>query len=319
MHGILPLDKPRGLTSHDVVNIVRRLTRQRSVGHAGTLDPLATGVLVVCLGDATRLSEQLMATRKWYMARVLFGYGTETDDIDGTEVHAVANNPAVGAIRQALAALVGPHLQTPPTYSAIKQSGVPAYARARRDQALILQPRAVTIGVIALLRVGVHAFAFRHQPHQSVHAMFCDLLLECSAGTYVRAVARDLGAALDTAACIAGLRRLASGQFTVREAVPLAALQDDPAGVLARSVRPPDAAVPALPAVVLASDACRRVAAGAQIELPTSSTAASVRVYDGAGVLLALGDVTPQAVDEVQHDHHLRLQPRRVFPGREPA
>ena len=317
MHGILPLDKPRGLTSHDVVAIVRRLAGQRGVGHAGTLDPLATGVLVLCLGDATRLSDDLMATRKWYLARVLFGYGTETDDIDGKQVRTAPYAPDRAAMHTALSALVGAIEQVPPAFSAIKQEGVPAYTLARRNQNPDLSPRLVTVGAMALLGTGESAFLFRNHSPVRMTGKYGDLLLECGAGTYVRALARDLGDALGTMACIAGLRRLASGRFTVRDTISLADLQRDPRAAFAQSLRPPDAAVADLPAVFLGSTGYRRVVAGGQVEIPAGRAVGAVRVYSDAGHLVALSQAVSQG-EQIEHPSMLRLQPRRVFAGGNP-
>jgi tRNA pseudouridine55 synthase len=316
MHGILPLDKPRGLTSHDAVAIVRRLAGQRSVGHAGTLDPLATGVLVLCLGDATRLSDHLMATRKWYLARVLFGYGTETDDIDGSQVRTAPYAPDGVAMHTALSALVGSFVQLPPAFSAIKQAGVRAYTKARRNQIPELPPRPVTVGALALLGIGEREFLFRNHSPVRVKGSYGDLLLECGSGTYVRALARDLGEALGTLACIAGLRRLASGRFTVRDTISLADLQRDPRSGWAHSLRPADAAVVDLPAVVLGSSARDRVLSGAQVEVPVIRDVDAVRIYSAAGHLVAVGQAVSLG-ETTECAPSLRLQPRRVFAGGE--
>ena len=127
----LAVDKPRGITSHDVVARLRRLTGLRQIGHAGTLDPLATGVLLLCLGEATRLSEYLMGRDKWYLARILLGCATETDDIDGKQVHLAAVQPSLDGLHTALAQQVGSSQQVPPRYTAIKTDGVAAHRRAR--------------------------------------------------------------------------------------------------------------------------------------------------------------------------------------------
>ncbi len=210
-HGILNIDKPAGWTSHDVVAKVRRLLGQKSVGHAGTLDPLATGVLLICVGQATRVSEYLMAGRKVYRATVRLGLETDTYDMDGA---VVAERDAPELTREELVTTLdhftGRIEQTPPAYSAIKQDGVPAHRKARRGEIVTLQPRQVTIYSIDVLA------------WNSPHVAFD---VTCDPGTYIRSLAHDLGAWLGCGATLIELRRLQSGQFRVEDAVDLAALQ----------------------------------------------------------------------------------------------
>jgi len=219
--GILNVDKPLGWPSPDVVALVRRLSGQRQVGHAGTLDPLATGVLLVALGAATRLAEYLMHGRKCYLARVRLGIRTTTDDAEG---QIVLTRPTDGLTRErvdaALAGLRGTIRQVPPSYAAIKQGGVPAYKLARRGQAAELPAREVRIDGLALL-----SDEGRSEPPSVDKTPLLELLVWCGAGTYIRALARDLGEALGCGGHLQSLRRLSSGAFDVEEAVGVTALR----------------------------------------------------------------------------------------------
>jgi tRNA pseudouridine55 synthase len=255
LSGILLIDKPQGLTSHDVVNRVRRATGERRVGHAGTLDPMATGLLVVLVGPATRLAPYLTAATKSYSARITFGAETDTDDAEG-RVTATAEPPAIltdtDAAAQTVASLVGTHEQVPPAFSAIKRDGVTAYEAARRGDAIEIEPRSVEISAARL--VGVHA-----EPPS------WDVELTVSKGTYIRAIARDLGRSLCSAAHLSALRRTGSGALDLADAVPLALVEstEDPAEV-ARHFTDPIHAL-GLPVVRLSADAAERVANGSTL------------------------------------------------------
>lgn len=225
MFSFINLNKPLGLTSHDVVARVRRLLRERDlkhvkVGHAGTLDPLATGVLVVCLGAATRLSEYVMNHDKTYRASIMLGVETETYDAEGEIVSTVdASHIGRADVERALSAYVGEIAQIPPMYSAIKQGGKKLYDLARAGQVVERAPRPVTIHAIT-----VETFE-AVQPETPIAV--CEI--KCSAGTYIRSLAHDLGAALGVGAHLTGLERTASGAFSVDAAVTLeqlAAAQD---------------------------------------------------------------------------------------------
>jgi tRNA pseudouridine55 synthase len=236
------VDKPLGWTSHDVVALVRRLSGQRQVGHAGTLDPLATGVLLVALGAATRLTDDLMHGRKCYLARVRLGIRTTTDDAEG---HVVLTRPTDGLTRErviaALAGFCGEIRQVPPSYAAIKQGGVPAYKLARKGQAADLPARAVRIDGLALLSAEGQS-----------EADVLDILIWCSAGTYIRALARDLGEVLGCGGHLQALRRLSSGAFDVEGAVGVTALHRLAAeDRLHEQLYPMDDAVASWPALVV--------------------------------------------------------------------
>jgi tRNA pseudouridine55 synthase len=196
--GIAVVDKPAGQTSHDVVAQVRRLAGTRRVGHAGTLDPMATGVLVVGIGRGTRLLGHLAAGDKEYVGTVRLGVTTSTDDAEGEVLTRASASWDRARLPAALAGLTGAIEQVPPAYSAIKVGGQRSYARARAGEDVVLAPRRVTVSVLEPL---------------AVRADEVDLHVVCSSGTYVRALARDLGAALGVGGHLAALRRTRVGRF----------------------------------------------------------------------------------------------------------
>jgi tRNA pseudouridine55 synthase len=211
--GVIAVDKPSGMTSHDVVARLRRFTGEGRIGHAGTLDPAATGLLLVCVGPATRLSDALMAGDKTYEARVVFGAATDTDDAEGVVV-AEAPLPAELAdedfARAVLAGFIGEQEQMPPAYSAIKKQGKKAYELARAGKAVELEPRRVTIHALRLVEAT---------------AEYWDIEATVSKGTYVRSLARDLGEAVSSRAHLSALRRTRSGQVSVEQAHTLEELE----------------------------------------------------------------------------------------------
>lgn len=207
--GVLLVDKPGGMTSHDVVNRVRRVTGERRVGHAGTLDPMATGLLVVLVGPATRLAPFLTSAHKTYQARIVFGFETDTDDADGrVTVKAPVPDEVADPFFSAgtVGRLVGVHEQVPPAFSAIKRGGRVAYEAARAGDAMELEPRSVEVLCARLLGV------------ECASEYAWDVELSVSKGTYIRALARDLGRALGTAAHLGALRRTRSGAVDVADA-----------------------------------------------------------------------------------------------------
>ena len=202
------VDKPAGITSHDVVATVRRRFKTKAVGHTGTLDPFATGLLVMVLGGATRLARFVEAERKTYWAVARLGQATATDDATGDPIGPAWDGewPVPGAVDAALGALEGPGMQRPPVFSAKSVDGVRSYALARRGEAVALEPVAVLVERLELLAYAPPLVTFR---------------ATVGAGTYIRAIARDLGERLGTAGHLESLRREAVGRFTVAEAVPL--------------------------------------------------------------------------------------------------
>ncbi len=278
LSGFLNVDKPVGMTSHDVVAVVRRALRIRKAGHAGTLDPLASGVLVVCLGSATRLSEYVMASTKRYRARVRLGVETDTYDTEG-EVLAVhdASGVTLAAVERALEPLRGEIAQVPPMYSAVKQGGRKLYELARAGETVTRAARPVFIETLTVME-------------WTPPIVTLDIV--CSAGTYVRSLAHDLGAALGVGAHLAGLVRLASGAFKLEDAAPLDTLLADPDWT--RHLIAPSAALTDWPVVELDAGALKRVLRGQA--LPDSralaGTLAQGRAPDGELAAVLEGDGT---------------------------
>ncbi len=209
INGILLIDKPSGPTSHDIVNIARRWSGQRRVGHAGTLDPAATGLLVILLGKATRLSSWVMGADKTYEGVIRFGIATDTLDADGQEVHREPCAVSDSLLRQAVEGLTGEITQVPPNYSAIKVGGSPAYKTARAGGELDLPERQVRIDSFTVGEVGAGDF-----PSVSFQ-------VACSSGTYIRSLAADLGSAIGCFAHLESLRRTRIGQFAIDDAVTI--------------------------------------------------------------------------------------------------
>jgi tRNA pseudouridine55 synthase len=269
-HGILNLDKPAGWTSHDVVARVRRLLGERRVGHAGTLDPLATGVLLVCIGQATRVAEYLTASEKVYRAVARLGITTDTYDRMG-QVTATAPLPNLndGDIQNALGAFIGDIAQVPPAYSAVKQAGVASYRRARRGESVVLPARPVTIFAIRLLK------------WRSPDAVF---EVTCSPGTYVRSLVYDLGQALGCGAHLAELTRLRSGRFKIEDAITLEALAEAAAaGAVRDCIHPIEQALSHLVPVPVDAGDAGRLMNGLPIssDLLTVGTTGYARMPDG--------------------------------------
>lgn len=273
--GILNIDKPKGLTSHDVVDRVRRASRLRRVGHAGTLDPLATGVLLVLLGPATRLAEYLMTGRKLYRAQVHFGTATETEDAEGRVLSQASIDHLTRAdIERVLKTFRGRIQQVPPAYAAIKVDGTPLYRLARRGAAVRVGPRQVDIYRLELLR---------WDPPRA------ELEVECSAGTYIRALARDLGEALGCGAHLSGLVRRRSGRFALEDALSLEEVERRFAqGTAAEIVHPLDEALLDYPAWVADAEAERRLRQGQPVAGPPSEGGAVARAYSEGGEFFAV-------------------------------
>jgi tRNA pseudouridine55 synthase len=285
MDGVLVVDKPEGLTSHDVVAAARRLLHERRIGHTGTLDPLATGVLPLACGRATRLVRFFVSSDKDYEATVRFGISTDTYDITGTVTALSGLVPTYTAVEAALEPLRGAYMQVPPAFSAKKVSGERAYARARRDAGVTLPAVPVQVMRAELLECGGGS---------------ARVGLTCSAGFYVRRFAHALGELVGTGACLSALRRTRSGEFTLEQAVELERLQHSRTTLAERWV-PLDRLLPRLPSVCLGEEGRKRVmhgqlvgpahvVAGSQGAL-AAPTGAWVRLFDDQGRLVALGTV----------------------------
>ncbi|MEW5704083.1 MAG: tRNA pseudouridine(55) synthase TruB [Pseudomonadota bacterium] len=249
IHGWLVLDKPPALTSAKVVAIVRRHLDAAKAGHGGTLDPLATGILPIAFGEATKTVAYAMERRKTYRFVVRWGEARATDDVTGELLGDSAVRPTAEAIRAALATFTGAIAQVPPAYSAIQVAGRRAYARARAGESLELAPRGVV----------VHRLSLEGLPDRD-HALF---EVVCGKGTYVRSLARDLGVTLGTLGCIAELRRLAVGPFTENQAISLdylTSLGHD--AVLAKHLLPVETGLDDIPALALTEEEAARLRHG---------------------------------------------------------
>lgn len=275
--GIVVLDKPSGWTSHDVVARARRILGTRKVGHAGTLDPMATGVLVLGVGRGTRLLGHLTLTDKVYEATIRLGVTTTTDDADGEVVdrHVVTASP--DEVAAAMRELTGPIQQVPSSVSAIKVNGVRSYARVRAGEAVELAARPVTVHRFDLLARRDSA------PVGCPPVTDLDVTVACSSGTYVRALARDLGARLGCGGHLTALRRTSVGPFEASVATGL-----DAFGELGRAatVRLSDAVAASFPRRVVDAEGARDVSHGRR--LPAVGLAGTYGVFGPEGVVLAL-------------------------------
>lgn len=291
--GLLVIDKPSGLTSHDVVERVRQILGSRA-GHTGTLDPQATGVLLVCLGSATRLARFLQRHDKVYEGIVKLGWATDTYDGEGEPLEGPVAPPPLTReeVQGALDLFVGMVEQTPPAYSAKKVRGQPAYRRVRRGEDVQLEPVTVVIRSAELMDLTADTIEIR---------------IHCGAGTYVRTLARDLGEALGCPAHLAGLRRTSSGSFSLQQAVTWEEIKGITAEALKEQILPVANMVPDWPAAVVSekgADAIRNghiLEAGWIVERrPGVSTDARgglqdsdgwVRVVNSNGAMIAAGEM----------------------------
>lgn len=270
------VDKPAGLTSHDVVARVRRLAKTRRVGHGGTLDPMATGVLVIGVNRATRLLTYVIGARKSYAATIRLGETTVTDDAEGEVTAAVPVSSVTGeAVRAALAAQIGEIDQVPSAVSAIKIDGRRAYQRVREGELVELPARRVTV-------YRLDAADIRRPGDRDVIDL--DVDVECSSGTYVRAIARDAGRALGVGGHVTALRRTAVGGFTLAEAVTLAELEERAPDVVALSLA--EAARRAFPQRTASDDEARVLRHGGPLE--PAGMAGPYAVFDASGEVLAI-------------------------------
>jgi len=277
MDGILVINKATGMTSHDVVARVRRLVKQKRVGHAGTLDPMAQGVLPLCLGQATRVAEYLSESGKAYEAGITFGTVTDTYDTEGTVLRtADTSTLTLEQIQAALPHFLGKQQQLPPRYSAIKLQGQPAYKLARAGSEVQLQPRPIEI---------YHLNVLAWTPPTLM------LAVECSKGTYIRSLAYDLGEYLGYGAHLSSLTRTRSGPFTLAKSVTLEALASAiEENRLQEYLLPADSAVQHFPGLTLDAETAERVLHGNTFRYPAlpHTQTPLARVYDPDGRFIAL-------------------------------
>jgi tRNA pseudouridine55 synthase len=287
MNGVLPIDKPVGPTSHDAVAMTRRGLKTRQVGHTGTLDPFASGLLLVCVGPATRLAEYLTALPKTYVGTIRLGASTDTDDLTGTVVSESDGWKALteDEVRVALARQVGTIEQVPPAYSAKKVDGERMYAVARRGGEVERKPSTVTIH-----RIGIVSFDLP------------DVTVEVECGTYIRAIARDLGEALGVGGHLTALRRTRVGVHSVDRAVPIDQLGD--AERVAAALIPPADAVSHLPNVPVDERGRAELGFGRALPAPADAPEGQPLAFVSAdgGALLAIGERIGDVV-----------RPRKVF------
>jgi tRNA pseudouridine55 synthase len=296
IHGLLVLDKSGGMTSRDAVDRAQCwFPRGTRIGHTGTLDPLATGVLVHCIGNATRLTEYVQRMGKTYRTRLLLGATSDTDDADGTVTpQDVLAPPDAAAVAEALQGFLGQIEQVPPAYSAAKVTGRRAYDLARRGQEVVLQARTVRIDALDIL-----AFAYPR----------LDLEVRCGKGTYIRSLARDLGQRLGCGALVETLRRTRVGPFRAEDAVSLEA----DAATARASLRPVAEAVAELPRLDLDAAAVARLRQGQGVALSGAlrvenlpAAADEAAVFDPAGRLAAVAGIDRR---------HACLLPLKVLAG----
>jgi len=284
---VLPVDKPEGPTSHDIVGAARKGIGTRRVGHTGTLDPFASGLLLLCIGKATRLAEYLTGMDKPYEAVARLGIRTDTLDREGTvESETPVEGLGVARVGGVLATFAGDLLQVPPQYSAKKVDGEAMHHRARRGEHVELEPCAVTVHDITLLSCELPDVRFS---------------VRCSSGTYIRSLARDLGEALGTGAHLTSLRRTAIGAFDVEDALTV----DDlavPAAVRAAAIEPLEA-IAHFPRLTVDDIIAKRLLQGQRVPMPGAGEA-GVRAVAHEGALLAIAELR----DGV-------LGPRKVFAG----
>lgn len=287
--GVLVVDKPIGLTSHDVVQIVRKGTNIRRAGHTGTLDPRASGVLVILIGPAVRLSEYVSASDKRYQAIVRLGASTDTYDAEGRITSSAPVEVTEEQFEDALQQFIGEIEQVPPPYSAVKVKGRKAYEMAREGEEVDLQPRKINVYNLELLEWA---------PPEAVIDVYC------SSGTYVRSLAHDLGNALGCGAHLVGLRRTKSGRFTLRDAVPLRRLRDSfEAGNWYQYLIPAAEALTDWPAVELDIDQVEAIRHGHRVPAEPGATGWA-RGISEQGELVALMEIDPDSKE---------WQPRKVF------
>jgi tRNA pseudouridine55 synthase len=293
--GVLVVDKPVGMTSHDVVQAVRTGTGIRRAGHTGTLDPRASGVLVILIGPAVRLSEFVSASDKRYQAIIRMGMSTDTFDADGKFVReAVPVNVAEEEFNKVLKTFVGEIEQTPPQHSAVKVAGRKAYEIARKGETVELEPRIIQVH---------HLEVLEWAPPEVV------VDVHCSSGTYVRSLANDVGETLGTGAYLVGLRRTKSGRFTLRDAVPLRKLQEAfQAGDWYQYLIPAAEALGDWASVELSPDDVEEVRHGHRIKAePDTELETMVRGVSTQGELVALLKSMPG------EDGSPEWQPKKVF------
>jgi tRNA pseudouridine55 synthase len=274
VHGLLVIDKPSGMTSHDVVSRLRRITGESMTGHLGTLDPMATGVLPVLLGKFTRLAQFFGPLTKTYTGAIRFGFATDTYDADGVPASPTAEVRWQANEELAAAAFRGEIEQTPPPFSAKKVDGKPAYKAARRGESVVLKPVSLVVEEFVI---------------GEIDGGYAEFTIRISSGGYVRSVAHDLGKALGCGGHLARLRRVAVGPFTLSQALTLEELcAQAAAGTLEQNLPHPRTLLPELPSITADLWVAGRLRNGNAVNLPEFSTAPLAKVFAGQRDLVAI-------------------------------
>ena len=278
LDGVLLFDKPSGITSNTAVQKVRRLFRVEKAGHTGTLDPMATGLLPVCLGEATKFSHLLLEADKTYSATILLGVTTSTGDLEGKITTRSRVQAEREGIEHVLERFVGLTLQTPPMYSAIKRGGQPLYKLARAGGEVPREPRSIVIRSLILL--GLEGEELK-------------LSVSCSKGTYIRVLAEDIGRELGCGACLSALRREGVGGFRLSQStVTLEQLEQMPPAERDALLLPEDALVSSLPRLDLDAAGALRLRHGQSVERSEAHVAGLARIYGPSREFLGVGEVT---------------------------
>jgi len=292
MFGLLNVNKPTGITSRDAVNTIQRLARPHKVGHAGTLDPLASGVLVVCIGPATRLTDYVHAMAKQYVGTFQLGKRSDTEDVDGEVVE--LDDPPVptrGDLEDAIQSFIGDIEQVPPAYSALKVDGKRAHELAREGQEVALKAREVTIYEMELLEY--------EYPQMK-------LAIECSGGTYVRSLGRDLAESLNTAAVMSNLVRTGIGDFGLDTAVELDTLTRES---IREQMLPPEAALSDLPRMDLTRKETEQISTGMRVFNREKIRGQEIVAFDHHGRLLSI--LTPRGPRQLGPMRNFIDKPRK--------
>jgi tRNA pseudouridine55 synthase len=275
MNGLLVVDKPGGTTSHDVVSMVRRATGERSIGHLGTLDPMATGVLPLLIGKYTRLAQFFGDSDKWYEGRIRFGFSTDSFDADGTATSEPKPlTSSLTELKQLASRFRGAIDQVPPIFSAKKIQGVPAHKLARAGAAVPVKAARITIHDFRLLSLEGDEAAFT---------------MQVSAGGYVRSVAHELGQLAGCGAHLSALRRTRAGAFTLAQAISIDKLKTLTATEIADCLPHPRTLLPEMPNITVDDQTAGKIRNGMQVNLPDFSAASLVKIFTTPVDLLAIG------------------------------
>ncbi len=274
MNGLLIFDKPSGMTSHDVVSIVRRATGEKSIGHLGTLDPMATGVLPLLLGKYTRLAQFFGQAEKQYTGTIRFGFATDTFDAEGEPAASpVHSTLSLEELRSLAARFHGPIDQVPPIYSAKKINGVPAHKLARAGKDVPVKPA----------RIHIHSFELT-----ALKGDLADFTMHVSAGGYVRSVAHELGQLAGCGAHLATLRRTQAGVFTLAQSITLEELKSLSPAEIELRLPHPRTLLPEMPSVIVDEQTAGRIRNGMQVNVAEFSTAPLIKLFSGPRDLLAI-------------------------------